>query len=283
MPHILIPTDFSKAALNAVEYAFTFFKEEPCSFHLLNTYTPDFIHSRVMALTHGGGPHEDAMQAASEEGLRTLTDTLHLRFPKTGHDLHTVSSFNLLTEEIREQVELHHMDLIISGTTGASGLKEVFLGSNTVRILRASSECPVLVVPVDYSFKEDIRIGLVTDFGAPFTAAQIATILQFQKRLKAQLEVMHIGTAEGLSGFQELHKHQLFLELERLQPGMTWCWPQASKAQVIEEYLRDASIDLLVMIRNEHHLVEELLREPVVKKVAFHTKVPMLVLPPVQS
>ena len=223
------------------------------------------------------------MQAASEEGLRTLTDTLHLRYPKTGHDLHTVSSFNLLTEEIREQVDLHGIDLIISGTTGATGLKEVFLGSNTVRILKAASECPVLVVPQEYKFREDIRIGLVTDFGAPYTASQIASILTFQKRLRAELEIMHIGTPEGLSGFQELHKHQLLMELERLQPEIIWRKPQMSKAQAIEDYLGEASIDLLIMIRNEHHLVEELLREPVVKKVAFHTRVPMLVLPPVQA
>ncbi|MEJ2162683.1 MAG: universal stress protein [Robiginitalea sp.] len=280
MHQILIPTDFSRAAQNAVDYAFSFFREEPCSIHLLNTYTPDFIHSRVMALTHGKGPQEDIMQSASEEGLSILAQTLQMRYPKPGHDIQTVSSFNLLTEEIKEQVALHDIDLIISGTTGASGMKEVFLGSNTVRILRVADQCPVLAVPADYKFKERIKIGLVTDFGTPYTASQIAVVLKFQKRLQAKVEVMHIGSPEGLSSFQELHKHQLFLELERLQPEMQWRWPQTSKAQVIGEYLNTDSVDLLIMIRNEHHLVEELLREPVVRKVAFHTKVPMLVLPP---
>ncbi len=147
MQHILLPTDFSKAAQNAVDYAFSLFNGSTCAFHFLNTYTPDFIHSRVMALASTGSPEEDAMQVASEEGLRNLIDSLADQYPDSGFEYNTVSSFNLLTEEIREQVELHNIDLIVSGTTGASGLKEVFLGSNTVRILRTASETPVLVIP----------------------------------------------------------------------------------------------------------------------------------------
>ena len=266
-----------------MDYAFSFFKGTPCAFHFLNTYTPDFIHSRVMALASSGSPEEDGMQMASEEGLRNLIDFLTVEYPNSGHEYHTISSFNLLTEEIREQVEYHNVDLVISGTTGASGLKEVFLGSNTVRILKAAEASPVLVIPQEARFKENARIALVTDFCNPYSASQIEGILQFQKRLKGTLEVMHIGSPESLTGFQELHKHQLFLELERLQPGMKWRWPQASKAQVIQDYLTEGSVDILIMIRNEHHLVEEWLREPVVKKVAFHTRVPMLVLPTAKS
>lgn len=282
MHHILIPTDFSSTAQNAVDYAFSFFRDEASSFHFLNTYTPDFIHSRVMALTHGGSPREDAMQAASEKGLRQLIDTLEVRYPGTGHQFQTVSSFNLLSEEIREQVDLHNIDLIISGTTGASGLKEVFLGSNTVRILKAADDRPVLVIPREYKFKTGVKLAVVTDFGGPYTAPQISAILEFQKRLGGTLQVMHIGNPEGLSGFQELHKHQLCMELERLKPEMKWRQPQASKAEAIQEYIRDESVGMLIMIRNEHHFVEEWLREPVVKKIAFHTRIPMLVLPPTQ-
>lgn len=283
MQEILIPTDFSRASKNAVDYALSLFEGSGNVFHFLNTYTPDFVHSRVMALTQGGGATEDPMQLASEEGLKSLVGEISERCPNSGHVFYTTSSFNLLTEEIKEQLSLKEIDLIISGTTGASGLKEVFLGSNTVRILRASSDCPVLVVPQETRFKKPVKIGLVTDFANPYTAGQIATMLFFANKLQAKIQVMHIGNRDGLSGFQELHKHQLFMELERLDPQMQWSWPQASKASVIQEYIREHSVDLLIMIRNDHRLVEEWVREPVVKKVAFHTRVPMLVLPPVKT
>ena len=138
------------------------------------------------------------------------------------------------------------------------------------------------MIPKETRFKKGVKIGLVTDFGAPYSAIQIEAILEFQTRLGATLEVMHIGGPEGMTGFQELHKHQLFLELERGNPQMKWRTPMASKTEVIENYLEEASIEMLIMIRNDHRLIDEWLREPVVKKVAFHTDIPMLVLPPVQ-
>ncbi|MDM9630338.1 universal stress protein [Robiginitalea aurantiaca] len=282
MHHILIPTDFSGTALNAVNYALSFYKGERCAFHFLNTYTPDFVHSRVMALAHGGNQAEDAMQMASEEGLRNLIESLSAQEMYSHHEFHSVSSFNLLSEEVKEQVAHYPIDMIVSGTTGASGIKEVFLGSNTVRILRAASDRPVLVIPRAARFRDAIKIGLVTDFGVPYSSDQIEAILEFQNKLDAQLEVMHIGSPASLTGFQELHKHQLFLELERAAPRMRWCKHQSSKAQAIEDYLESSSVEMLIMIRNDHHLVDEWLREPVVKRVAFHTNVPMLVLPPVQ-
>ena len=279
MHHILIPTDFSGTAQNAVEYVLSCYRGARCAFHFLNTYTPDFVHSRVMALAQSGNQGDDAMQVVSEKGLRRLVEDLEARYPNSGHEFHTVSSFNLLTEEVKEQLSLYPMDMIVSGTNGASGLREVFLGSNTVRILKAASKCPVLVIPRETRFKKGVKIGLVTDFGAPYSADHIEAILDFQYRLGASLEVMHIGGPEGLTGFQELHKHQLFLELERGNPKIKWYTPLTSKSEVIEDYLEDASIGMLIMIRNDHHLVDEWLLEPVVKKVAFHTEVPMLILP----
>ena len=40
MKKILLPTDFSDNAWNAIEYALKLFKDEVCTFYLLNTYTP---------------------------------------------------------------------------------------------------------------------------------------------------------------------------------------------------------------------------------------------------
>ncbi len=40
MKKILLPTDFSENALNAIDYALQLFKDEKCAFFILNTYTP---------------------------------------------------------------------------------------------------------------------------------------------------------------------------------------------------------------------------------------------------
>jgi len=279
MERILIPTDFSRAAGNATYYTLSFLEGYGCTFQFLNTYTPDFINSRVMAVNPMAGMEEDTMQRRSEEGLQYLVERLERDFPNSGNTYETFSSFSLLPEEIRERVALGQTDLIVSGTTGASGLKEVFMGSNTVRILRAAATCPVLVVPEESAFKIPRKIAFATDFARPFTGAQLEQIHFFTTRFQSELEVVHIGAESDLNSLQQFHKKELFLELELLSPKMQWINPETSKASDLQLFIEKAGIDLLILVRNERSPVEELLREPVVKRMAFHTPIPMLVLP----
>lgn len=280
MDAILIPTDFSPAAKNATNYALSFYSGRSCRFHLLNTYTPDFVHSRVMAVTQGSNLEADAMQLRSETGLEETLKDLRQRFADEDYQFEITSSFNLLTQEIREQLNNREFDLLVSGTVGCSGLKEVFMGSNTVRILRATNKCPVLVVPAEVQFTPPKKIGFVTDFSRPYTSLQLERLYGFARRFGSQLEIMHIGYPDLISSIQDFHRKQLLLELERFKPQINWIAPEAPKTVLIQDYLRRSEIDVLAMVRNEHNPIEELIREPVVKRMAFHAQVPILVLPP---
>ena len=137
MKNILLPTDFSDNAWNATKYAIELFKDEKCVFHLLNTYTPAIASSRFMATSLSGGQLEDGVRSNSGRGLKSVLKKINKtkKYPK--HSFKTISSFSLLVDEIKEIVENKAIDLIVTGTKGASGLDEVFMGSNTVRIIKA--------------------------------------------------------------------------------------------------------------------------------------------------
>ena len=157
MKNILLPTDFSKNSLNAAKFAIEFFKEEECAFHLLNTYTPAIVHSRFMAATIHGGLLEDNVRSESESGLEEFLNQINTYYKYPQHSFNCVSSFNLLTEEIKELVEAKDIDFIVTGTKGSSGFEEVFLGSNTVRIIKAVRTCPILAVPEDFEYIKPVR------------------------------------------------------------------------------------------------------------------------------
>lgn len=55
-------------------------------------------------------------------------------FHNANHHFQTLSSFSLLVDAVLEMVDAHEIDLIVAGTKGASGMEEVSIGSNTVRI-----------------------------------------------------------------------------------------------------------------------------------------------------
>jgi nucleotide-binding universal stress UspA family protein len=53
----------------------------------------------------------------------------------------------------------------------------------------------------------------------------------------------------------------------------------ASKSDVIEFFINEFGIQMLALVNYRHGFLEELVREPVVKRIAFHTRIPLLVLP----
>ncbi|WP_445386008.1 universal stress protein [Robiginitalea sp. IMCC44478] len=280
MNRILIPTDFSETATNAVEYGLNIFDKQPALFYFLNTYTPDFIHSRVMALAQGSDQDADRAQLESEKGLANLVQDIRMRYPESKHEFSSISSFNLLTEEVREQICLKNIDLLISGTTGASGLRELFLGSNTIRILRTASDIPVLIIPREAKFRKGIRLGLITDYSSSYSDIQLKTLRFFTEQLSAELHIMHIGELSALSGKQHYNRRQLLMEAESLQPCSDWVTFSEGKASTIADYIKELDIGFLMMIRNEHSLISDWVREPVVKRMAFHVEIPFLVMQP---
>jgi|GEM_PF-508019 len=75
-----------------------------------------------------------------------------------------------LIESIMQMIGDHQPDLVVMGTKGASGLKEILIGSNTVKVL-AKTTVPVLVVPESALFENFHNTGknkivLATDLDA---------------------------------------------------------------------------------------------------------------------
>ena len=279
MKNILLPTDFSENAWNATQYALELFKEDNCEFHLLNTYTPAIVHSRFMAVNAEGRLLEDTLHSASENGLKMVLDRLKRTSTNPNHRFNKVSSFSLLTEEIREAVTKFNIDLIVTGTLGASGLSEVFLGSNTVRIIKASRECPVIAVPHTYKFNKPGQIALVTDLKRNFDAAIIEPLKQIAKHLGACIRIMHIREEKQLDKYQRSNLNILKEYLADVPTTVHWMPCFSSKSVVIQTFLEEFGIDLLAMVHYKHGFLEQLTREPVIKKMAFHTQIPLLTIP----
>ncbi|CAN5532599.1 hypothetical protein BH23BAC1_BH23BAC1_33470 [soil metagenome] len=74
-----------------------------------------------------------------------------------------MSSTGLLDENIKALSEELDIDLVVMGTTGATGLKEVFLGSNTSHAIE-NLDCPVLAIPEHTKFSPINKIFYATDF-----------------------------------------------------------------------------------------------------------------------
>ncbi len=279
MIKILLPTDFSENAWNATEYGLRLFERENCTFYLVNTYTPAIVHSRFMATTATGGLMEDNVRNRSESGLENLVEQIQTKKIGADHQLETISSFSILTQEIKEMVETENIDLIITGTKGASGFDEVFMGSNSVRIIKSRNNCPVLTIPNEFQYRPPGTIAFATDFKRNFSPRILAPLKKLADRFESAIQIVHIQQEEELDDFQKSNRDSLLDYFAPIRVTLKSLPYFSSKSDVLQHYLVENDVDMLAMVLYRHGFLEELVREPVIKRMAFHTKIPLLVLP----
>lgn len=279
MKNVLLPTDFSDNAKNAAAYAIELFKKQECNFHFLNTYTPAIAHSRFMAETLRGSDLAENESKASENGLQETIENIRSMTNEPGHRFEAISSFDLLTHKVAETVNSKNIDLIVSGTKGASGYKQVFMGTNTVRMIKTVENCPIIAVPEEYVFSIPKHIAFPTDFKDNFSADILDPLLKIANQFGSEIHIIHINEEERMDKFQESNRFTLMEYMAPISHNVHFMPHFSSKSNVIAKFLKELEIDMLALVYNEHGYLDRLIREPIVTNMAYHCSVPLLVLP----
>ena len=143
MKHILVPTDFSDNAWNALKYGIELFQKTKCTFYL--------VHINPIPTYSGAGTSlrtasEDFRQNILKESKLELQNLLgQIAKETTQTSKHTfvpIALYDFFVDAIKRESENKKIDLIIMGTKGASGLKKATIGSNTGDVI-TKVKCPL--------------------------------------------------------------------------------------------------------------------------------------------
>ncbi len=280
MKNILLPTDFSENSWNATTYALELFKEEECVFYIVNTYTPAIANSRFMAAALNGAQLEDGIALASKKGLQEVLKRIKTKYTNPKHSFYTISSFSLLIDEIKDIVEEKKIDLIVTGTKGSSGLEEVFMGSNTVRIIKSIKNCPVLAIPQYFNFSTPSEIAFATDLNRFYSKSELEPLLALAKTFKSVIRIVHVQySIKALTELQHFNLGMLRKYFKDVEHYVHTVSELNSVSKTLEVFSAELDIHLLAMLNYQHSYMEKMTREPIVKRVAFHTQIPLLVIP----
>ena len=136
---ILVPLDFSRPSLEALNYAAELAKSFAATVHLLHVTEPDEAASEAGA-AHLMRQTAETLMSAREKLAKAHENHLASFWPANSH-VRSGQPFHEICQQARE-IEA---DLIVLATRGHSGLKRVLLGSTAERVVRFAP-CPVLVV-----------------------------------------------------------------------------------------------------------------------------------------
>ncbi len=277
MKRILLPTDFSDNAFNAIRYAMQFFKNEECTFYLLHTFTP--VSYNVGYLIENPMPYgmEDIAMMNSKRDIERTEEKLKKEFNNPKHSFERISAFNMLINEIKDTVDRCDIDLVVMGTKGATGAKEIFIGTHTMYTIK-KVKCPVLAIPSDFEYEEPKEILFPTDYHLSTTNKYLPLIKDICTKHTSRLHMLNAYYGIPLNQNQKKIKDFMDIYFEKnahvfhIADGM-------DVIEAVEDFQKMNIINMLVMVHNKHSFFENLLFKPVINQIAYHTNIPFLVIP----
>lgn len=280
MKNILVPTDFSNNSMKAIIYSAEIAKRTGAVIHLLHVIEPviDRIHQPYPLLER---LHKEITTARLQE-LNTLKNTLSDGYPNLIFEAELTNGS--IPKAILDFAEKLQPDIIIMGTKGASGLKEVFWGSVTGATIGLTT-IPVLAVPLGYLMeKPDAIVFATTRFEE--NKQLLDKVVEFARIFNAPVHtVVFVDTDTG-TPVDYIHNHKQMTHyldfLKQTYPGISFTTELLDGKkfeETIEVYNNKKGVDIIVMITYPKSFWKKLLKKSVTKKMSFHSKIPVLAVP----
>jgi nucleotide-binding universal stress UspA family protein len=139
-PHLLIPTDFSTSAEQALDYAIRLARPLNARLTVLHVIQPVPMGGAGMGIVLP----EIYLQEV-KEGVQSSMEEALARVTAAGLTAERIVLYGTPFQEIIETAKARQVDLIVMGTHGRTGLIYVLLGSVAEQVIRLAP-CSVLVV-----------------------------------------------------------------------------------------------------------------------------------------
>lgn len=186
MKRILVPTDFSKQAENALKVAVQIAEKNNSEIYL--------IHSLEMPLhistsgSSGGKPESLLFIKLAEQHFEDLFEKPYLQ----DLELHEVIGHGEVYNDINEVATSREIDLIVMGSHGISGFKEMFIGSNTEKVVRTAN-VPVLVIKNEHEDFDVSNFVFATDFSEN-SIESFKEAKKFADGLNVEMNLLYVNT-----------------------------------------------------------------------------------------
>lgn len=262
MAKILVPVDFSKTSINALCYAIDLFQGEALEITILHIYGVE-----ATALTMKS--FDDILVETAEKQMTQLIDDINSKYPDV--ILKPRLSKNYAVDTISKMGNSGNYDLIVMGTKGVSGLKEVFMGSVAGGVVSKTS-APVIVVPLDYEFKVLDYIVLAIGDEPLSDYANLNLLKSLHKRYKSSVEVLHI------SGNEAIPKDVILGILNDFNPLYTIKSASGDLNQQLNVHIQNNDTDLLCLLKTKKDFLHRLFKNSVTLKQTFNSPIPLLII-----
>ncbi|MBK9331758.1 MAG: universal stress protein [Ignavibacteria bacterium] len=278
MKNILFPTDFSQNADNALNYAIDIAAKTKGVLILFHAYSVQLIDPNMPAEIYLSAYQEE--EKTAKENLEDLKKRIieSNRDENGNHlfDVEAVVSQGLIVDEAVSMIDEFKIDLVIMGTHGATGLTELILGSNTASLIE-KSPVPVLAIPQNALSKSIENIVYAYD-DIKANMISFQRLLKFAAIFDSEIILLHI--IESGSNTEEKNKREFeniknSVGSDKIKLALVM---EENVLEGINDFINKNETDVLAMAIKKRTLLDKIFSRSITKKMAYHTKIPLLAL-----
>jgi nucleotide-binding universal stress UspA family protein len=279
MQKILVPTDFSTCANNAVDFAVQSAKYFPIEVTLL--------HSFEMK----GGVYTDYI-GGNQEFNQVLLDEVHSKLAELkraieeteGVVVKTHVSITPIIDAVLQATEELNIDFVIMGTLGAGAMKEKLWGSKTAAVI-GKTKIPLIVIPFYYEWKKPEKLLLATNHFEKEPAIldflfELADLYMTQVHVAVMTDEDDDKAETFLEHIRKTPKYEKMLKEQYKEETLTATHLFGKEfEETLQKHINENEIDILAMVTYQRGFWDRVFHPSMTKRMSYHTKIPLLVIP----
>ena len=269
----MIPTDFSPVSDNALNYAIELAEPFDAGLTIFHAYQiPIAIEQDAGAILQ-----QELMDHEILTTHQQLTQFTAHHPRLKGMRYQIVAKPGSLTESVKMITKEDENDLIIMGTKGAEGIKELLMGTNTADIVN-DADIPVMVIPGNVNFKGITSIAFAYDYKGINDPHKLDIMEILAKKFNADIHILNISESKEPERDDDLASMEIFQHrFNNIKHDYKFHLGKDIEGGICE-YVQTNKISLLAAMPRKHNFFEKIFKKSLTNKLTFHTNVPLLLL-----
>ena len=278
MKNILLLTDFSDNAQNAIDYALQFFKGDAYNFFLLNVHKVSNYTTGDLMKSSANTSVYDSIIKKPKIILGEMIESFNNDYSDEKYIFEPVCDYDSFLSSVNQTIKIKKIDLIIMGTNGTTGAKEVVFGSNTVNVIR-NVDCPVLVIPQDYKYIKPTNILYVTEFDESFVEKALNPLMHIIAKHKLELDILILGKEKSNTNSIKNKKAQIADFFKSIKYKF-YSINNVSADIAIDCFVQLKPVSLLTKVIGKKSFFNRLFSGSTTDEITYNSRIPLLVMHP---
>lgn len=270
---LLAPTDFSRAARNAINYASQMARRMQAKLILFHAYPPPVAVSEVPLVI----PFPAGSEAYIQKKLKRLKQDLLSKRGNKNLDIETDYVCGIPVDEIYLYGLKRKIDFVVMGMQGKGFLKEKLIGSATTSLIQ-KCKVPVLSIDRKVKFKSVKKVVFAAD-NKSLEQHSLNPLSKISSAYGSHIYVLNVITSPtslpGISTIRDKNISKVFRNFDHSVHQIT----NITITGGLSAFIAAKHMDMIVMIPHQHSLVDRIMAGRQSKEMAFHSTIPLLTLP----